>query len=255
MYFEDGTLVTSNDGDSPGRYGDSCFHTMAFALSHWITSPGHEYHPQVNHKRFFDDNGRTVRHRLAPWGHEDMSEDNEKPLYLFCRETSQPEEFDIREAINACSGRTGNRKLITIGYYALLHDMKWLLSITQIIQAVFFLLPYWDDGAWKTFVINMKLNWNTLTWRDWFNWMLWKFWSRLADNFPIGWLGKTDGYLMWAILAHFSYWPTRKLIRKSTLQRKIIQWYRPEIEHAINNGGNDTTGLVIDTHGLMVDQL
>lgn len=220
MYFENGTLLTSNDGDSQGRYGDSCFHTMAFALSHWITSPGHEYHPQVDHKRFFDEYGRTVRHRLSPWKFNDMSEDNEKPLYLFCRETSQPEEFSIRGAIDARNGRTGNGRLITIGYYALLLDMKWLLSFTQVIQAVFFLLPYWDDGPRR-----------------------------------IRFTGKTDGYLMWAILAHFSYWPTRKLIRKSTLHRKIIEWYRPEIEHALNNGGNNTTGLVIDTHGLMVEKL
>jgi hypothetical protein len=255
MYFKDGALLTSNDGDSPGRFGDSCFHTMAFALSWFWTSKGHEYHPLVDHTNFFDSGCRTVRHKLAPWQHEDMSEDNEKPLFMFLRETGNDQTARlIYDALRANGWRTGNNKMITLGYVAELRgDWVWLRCLTQLIQVIFMWFPfYWNDGAWNNFLLNMKLNWNTLTWRDWFNWMLWKFWSRLWDNFPVqnAWK-KTDGYLQWLLTAHKTPFPFRRLIRKKTLRAKISEWYRPEW----NRADVDDTELILSTHFKLVDLL
>jgi hypothetical protein len=223
MYFEDGAILRDQNGASPGRYGDSCFDTFAFGLSHFWTSPGHEYHPRIDHKAFITATG-TLRNKHSIWRQNDMTEDNEKPLLMFLKETGNSEDWQF--VADRCWDdlKTGNMHLISPGYVAELTGWQWLRCFTQTMQVLFFWFPwYWNDGKWK------------------------------KGEWPIGnaWK-KTDGYLQWALTAHLTPWPFRRLISKATLKRKIREYYNPEID-AI--GELSTTIEVIATHRRMVDLL
>jgi len=216
MRIEDGAIVRDQNGDSPGRYGDSAFDTGAFLLSHFRTSPGHEYFPQLNHKLFITPTG-TIRHPKAIWRQNDMSEDNEKPLFMFCKEIG---DFESAAFIaDRCWDdlRTGNLKLITPAYVAELRDWQWLRCICLVGQVLFFWFPfYWNDGDWKNGRWPIRLSWY-----------------------------KSDGYLQWALNAFLAPKPFRKLIRKKTLKQKISDYYAPEGESGL---------WVVEKHWQLIDR-
>src|SRR5258708_1143368 len=81
---ERGCLVRDQNSDFDAARGDSCYETAAFALSHWFVE--HAYHSKLRLDQFVTATG-TVRHPDVKWREDDMSEDNEKPLYMFFRET------------------------------------------------------------------------------------------------------------------------------------------------------------------------
>src|SRR5574343_236480 len=161
MYFENGGLVRDQNGQSPGRYGDQCFDTMSFALSWFWTSPGHEYHPQVDHKIFFVPTGKVMRYETvrSPYLPSEllekrewkMSTDNEINLYIFCRETANVgDAAAIKCNIKERGWKTSNERWISPGYYAEIKDWQWFRCLCQVIQVLFFWFPfYWNDGAWE----------------------------------------------------------------------------------------------------------
>lgn len=259
MYFEEGALVRDQNGDSPGRYGDACFDTFAFALSWFWTSPGHEYHPLVNHSNFITPTG-TLREKHSIWRQGDQSEDNEKPLLMFLKETSNIEDWQF--VADRCWDdlKTGNGHYITLGYIAELMGWPWLRCFCQFVQVLFFWFPfYWDDGRMNKLLkeIEERLTdkvikleavttiipggisiWERLE-------LLWKYWP-IGNNWK-----RCDGYLQWAIIAYKTPWPFRRLIRKSTLNDKILAYYRPEIDV----GPTTVLRDVIETHFKLVDLL
>jgi hypothetical protein len=215
MHFEDGTLVRDQDGPtSDGRYGDSAFDSSAFGLSWWFVNK--QYHPQLKLDQFLTPNG-VIRHPKSIWGANDTTEDQEKPLYMFFRETcNYKQQVQIYDQVTGRGYKTGNGNYVTPGYLAELRKITWLRCLSQLIQVLFFYLPYWDDGAKR-----------------------------------IRFTGKTDGYLQWALIAYLTPWPFRRLISKAKLKDKILSYYTPEMGCL----PQDTTLLVIKTHWALVDLL
>lgn len=221
MRFEGGSIVRDQNGSSPGQYGDSCFDTFAFGLSHWFVYK--QYPAEIDHTIFITPTG-AVRHPKSIWRQNDMTEDNEKPLYIFLRETQNNE---ARQFIaDRCWDdlKTGNMKLVTPGYVAELLNWQWLRCLCLVVQVLAFWFPwYWNDGDWKNGRWPIRLSWN-----------------------------KSDGYLQWALIANLAPWPVRRLIRKKTLKRKVIEYYMPEIKAGMNT---KATFDIISAHDQMVDLL
>lgn len=220
MRFEEGAILRDQNGDSPGKYGDSCFDTFAFGLSWFRVNK--QYHPQIDHKNFITATG-TLRNKHSIWRQNDMSEDNEKPLLMFLKETCNTEDWQF--VADRCWDdlKTGNQHLISPGYVAELTGWQWLRCLTQVIQVIFFWFPfYWNDGDFKNGRWPIRLSWY-----------------------------KSDGYLQWALIAYLTPWPFRRLISKTTLKNKIREYYGPEFP----TNGLPLTTLVVDTHRKMVDLL
>lgn len=250
MYFEDGALVRTQNWDSIARYGDACYETMAFALSYFYTSKGHEYHPKVNHKIFLTPDG-TIRHPKYNEGVKDQTEDQEMLLFVFCKTTGNDE--DAKFIMKQCSDwRTGNGNLISPAYWAEIKDWMWLRCLCQLAQAIFFLFPYWNDGNFKEWKDTLATFLFELSWRE--KWEHRKnIFYRLTYFWPIcSPSDRTDGYTKWAIIARDTYWPFRKLIAREKLKQKILAYMWREIE---SQKDIDTTVLIIQTHFAMVDSL
>lgn len=250
MYFEAGSLVRSQNWDSLARYGDGAYETMAFGLSYFYTSPGRQYHPLINHKIFITPDG-TIRHPSYPEGWQFQSEDNELLLLVFCRVIG--DQVSQKFIIDQCSDwKTGNGRYISLAYWAEIKNWKWLRCICQTAQAFFFLLPYWNDGSWIEFKKRFSSRIIESDWKykkKYFRSIL----KELTYFFPVcSSSDRTDGYLKWAIIAHNTPWPFRKLIAKEKLKQKILayMWKEIEVEKDIH-----TTVGIIQTHWLLVDLL
>lgn len=247
MYFEDGAIVRTQNWDNPSRYDDSAFDTFAFGLSYFYNKK--QYHPLINHKEFFTDKG-TVREEKSQWREDDMSEDNEMLIYVFCRETYNTKEMNF--IWEHCRDfKTGNGGIITPAYWAELFNWKWLRCLTQLVQAIFFLFPYWNDGnfrEWKETIETLI----EMPWKE--KWAQRKnIFYRLAYYWPIcSPSDRTDGYLKWAIIAKNTYWPFRKLIAREKLKQKILAYYWREIESQKDIA---TTVGIIQEHWSLVDSL
>lgn len=229
MRFVDGALVRDQNTDFDGARGDSSFDTNAFGYSYFYTSPGFEYHPSIRVENFFDKNGLTVRHRAIKWGHNDMSEDNEKPLYCFMKAVGNDNIcYSIELNLKFNGWRTGNGKFITLGYFAEIWNSQVLRCLVQVVQVIFFWFPfYWNDGKFKDFKNTLRFFWQTTRQTKWI--IYGATFKSLLSQFPIdnAWK-KSDGYLQWTLIAHKTPWIFRKLIRKSTLKKKIADYYAPE---------------------------
>lgn len=259
MYFKDGCILRDQNDDFDGARGDSCFDTNSFGLSHLHVNS--EYHSEINVNRFFDENNQTVRHPEVKWRHDDMTEDNEKPLFMLCRALTAHRLTNlIKDNIVNNGYKTGNGKVVTLGYLAELTNWQSVRCFTQTAQVLFFwFFWYWDDGRFKNWWINMKLNFSLLTWRYFYEpiWQMikltWKYWP-IGNNWK-----KSDGYLQWALTAQLTPWIFRKLVRKKTLKYKIGKYYEPEFKatHATVAlwPNHDTTHLIVGIHMKMVDLL
>jgi hypothetical protein len=208
MYFEDGTIVREqNRADDPGRYGDSCFDSCAFGLS-WLRSKKNA-HPSIDVGQFFDEKGETRRHPKSIW--PEMSQDQELPLYMLCRELGRKDLTRLIERGLIRRGwKTSNDKPITLAYAAEVCDWQWLRCLSQVVQVMFFWFPfYWDDGRFA------------------------------KGEWPIGnnWR-RSDGYLQFKLIAYKTPWPFNSLVRKATVDEKIRAYYKPESDatQVIDNG-------------------
>lgn len=208
----DGCLIRDQDADFDGARGDSCFDTSAYGLSSFYLTE--MPNPYIDPTKFITPTG-TVRHPLVKWRENDMSEDNEKPLFMYARAIESPQISNfIHEKIQERGDRTGNGNLITLAYEAELEDLQWLRCLCLVVQVIFFWFPfYWNDGG------------------GWPIGLAWK---------------KSDGYLQWALTSALAPKIFRKLIRKSTLKQKISDYYGPE--GVLGN-------WVVERHQAMIDKL
>lgn len=191
MKIIDGILVREqNPLGNPGNIGDSCFETSAYGLS--ILGIGVNMSLAVNS---FVTPAGTVRHKDSPWREDDMSTDNELPLYMLLREVKNPNAEFIKAKVIERGYKTGNEKFVSPGYLAELLNSQFLRCLFLVGQVLIFWFPFrWSDSK----------KWFELSWPH------------------------CDGYLQWALTARFAPYIFRKLIRKKTLIEKIKQYYLPE---------------------------
>jgi hypothetical protein len=196
-----------NPPGDPGAIGDSCFETSCDVLANLYLAKNSDVVKKLRH--FFTERG-TIRHPYSPWREDDQSSDQELPLLVALKIGGDHHHaLFISKFVKHRGWKTGNGQFISPGLYAEVMDSQFLRCLFLVIQVLFFWFPfYWNDGKW------MKGEW------------------------PIGnsWK-KSDGYLIWMLIAVQAPFPIRKLIRKKTLLAKIKAYYsvEPDSDWLISN--------------------
>lgn len=178
----------------PGNIGDSAAETGRYAHLRMLLG---EYQLDVNLNAFTTILG-YVRHPTSPWREEDFSSDQATPLYLALQKYGNPEHDRMKRLVKNAGWKTGNKTLITPGFWAILNDQTWLLDLTIVAQELIFALPYrWSDS------------------KKWF--------ERTTDN-----SGDYMNFIHMSVHAH--KW-VRWLVSKEVLKQKVREYYKPEVNN------------------------
>jgi hypothetical protein len=152
------TLVRENV-TWPGKIGDSAAESARYEdlkmllgdykfelnLKAFRTELGYLRHPTAPEKGQLDMNGFPIP---DSWREDDFSSDQAIPLYLAYRQAGMPEADEMKRRIQRAGWKTGNRKLIHPGFYAILNDWRWLECLSVLVQGIIFKLPYrWSDSS------------------------------------------------------------------------------------------------------------
>lgn len=193
MKFDNyGLLIREqNAADDPGRLGDSCAETSRLALADLIQN--RYVNPLWELPKFVTPLG-TIRHPDSPWRENDMSSDNELPLYMASRQACFAQTGFIKQKVISRGWKTGNGDFISPGYFAEIVDSQVLRCMLLIVQVALFYIPIrWSDAS-RSFERN----------------------------------DASDGYLQWMLTACLAPPWVRKLLSKDKLKQKIAAYYSPE---------------------------
>lgn len=180
----------------PGNIGDSCAETSRY--QHLLNILG-EFGPKLDLNAFVTESG-FVRHPTAPekddngdsWRETDFSGDQALPLFLAADNQLRSKLF---YSLKKAGWRTGNGDLMAPIFLGLVTQKKWLVNLCIVGQALLFKLP------WR--------------WSDRYN----RF-EEMKDS--------SADYLNFIHASIYASSWARKLVLKSTLKRKVADYYAVE---------------------------